>query len=58
VIHARPVVDTLAHDDIENEDKSIIDEPLMEIPDIPEEVDIMNRDSKAEKEYDDYIHGR
>ena len=58
VIHARPAVDTLAHDDIDRVELPQEDDPIMDIPDIPDEIDVNNLDSKAQQEYDDFIHGR
>ena len=65
VIHARPTVDSTdtsanyAADgsvDIPEAVSAPLDEPLIDIPDIPEEVDINN--TEARDEYEDYILGR
>ena len=68
VIHARPVVDSTIYaadsaeavqaSSMEDEMKSWEDEPLIDIPDAPQEEDIVNAGAQARKEYDDYIHGR
>ena len=65
VIHARPVVDSAAAAAEHQEESSIaipdsvpapLDEPLIDIPDIPDEVALTNTD--GQDEYENYIHGR
>jgi len=64
VIHVRPAVDSAAVTEQQSVevvespdvDSALLDEPLIEIPDIPQEVDITNTEGRDE--YDDYIHGR
>ena len=60
VIHARPAIDTLAHNGDESEvgdRESIMDEPLIDIPEAPQESDFDHVTSKDRKEYDDFMKG-
>ena len=62
VIHARVPVDTLAHNDIEkvqdlSTDAFLMDEPLIDVPDIPQEDDFERVTSRDLKEFDDYMKG-
>ena len=59
VVHVRVPVDSMAHDDgVEEtvEEQSL--EPLIDIPDMPQEEDFKKIGSKGRKEYDNYIKGR
>ena len=59
VIHVRPAEDTTIQVTPEPvEEKNPMDEPLLEIPDPPQEEDFTNVSSAARKEYEDYIKGR
>ena len=58
VVHARVPVDTLAHDDIEKVEQPSFDEPLIDIPDAPQESDFKQVTNKDRQEYDNYMKGR
>ena len=58
VVHARIPVDTLAHDDIEGVEEPSLDEPLIDIPDAPQENDFQKVTNKDRLEYDNYLKGR
>jgi hypothetical protein len=58
VIHARPAVDSTMHDDVEKaSDEDVFDEPLIDIPDAPQEEDFKRVKSSDRKEYDEYVKG-
>ena len=61
VVHARVPIDTMAHNDIKAQDPStdelMMDDHLIDIPDIPQESDFENVSSRDLKEFDDYMKG-
>ena len=58
VVHARPAEDTIAHDDVEKvAEEDVYDEPLIDIPDAPQEEDFKRVKSSDRKEYDEYVKG-
>jgi len=60
VIHAFPPVDSVAvaAQQIDTVEEEWYDEPLIDIPDAPQQEDFDEVDAKSRKEYDDFIHGR
>ena len=59
VVHARPVEDTIAHDDVKKvAEEDVFDEPLVDIPEAPKESDFTNVENSVRKEYNDYIKGQ
>jgi len=59
VIHTRPAVDTLSHDDVEKiSDKDPLEDPLIDIPEEPQESDFKNVKKTDRKEYDNFIKGQ
>ena len=65
VVHAYPPIDSLVvagdssmMEENTSEEPSWEDEPLIEVPDAPQEEDFTNVSNATRKEYDDYIHGR
>ena len=59
VVHARPAVDTLSHDDVEKvSDIDVLEEPLIDIPDEPQESDFKSVNKSDRKEYDKYVKGQ
>lgn len=59
VIHTRPAVDTITHDDIEKvADEDPLKDPLIDIPDAPQESDFKKVHNSDLKEYDKYIKGQ
>lgn len=60
-VHVRVPIDTMAHNDMERIQESsidaLMDEPLIDIPDIPQESDFENVSSRDLKEFDDYMKG-
>ena len=58
VIHARPVADTLVHDDLKTIEDHSMDEPVLEIPDPPGELDPNDVSQKRLKELDDLMKGK
>ena len=46
------------HDDVEKaSDEDVFDEPLIDIPDAPQEEDFKRVKSSDRKEYDEYVKG-
>ena len=65
VVHAYPPIDSLVQtgdtvivEENKSSEPSWEDEPLIEVPDAPQEEDFTNVSNATRKEYDDYIHGR
>lgn len=60
VVYAMPTVDTLAHDDVEkvnDNQQQLLNEPLLEIPDAPQESDYSHVSSKDRADYERYMSG-
>ncbi|MBR6827132.1 MAG: hypothetical protein IKM76_03120 [Prevotella sp.] len=58
VVHARVPVDTLAHDDIERVEQPSIDEPIIDIPEAPQENDFEKVTNRDLQEYNNYMRGQ